>query len=340
MLMLAGLLGLTNLLVGCGPADVPKYEVVDTNETAFVVPLEGDTAKQVKFESADALNAYKVATKRILIPRRESSTGRGPGNFEWIDTVRVIKISRAPVTLQWSSDNKTSGNGIWVESKDSVGFSTGFSVTGMVLEEDTAIFLYKYTGSQLKDVIEREVRARVQGKVAEVSATYNMDELRSKKNEIVTKVTEDIIPFFKARGITITTLGSFGGFTYENPKIQDSIDAVFIAQQEKNIANALLTAQKDKNQRLLEEGQGEASKVKEIAKGKAEAVETEAKAQASAIDMVARATKAAGSDPLFLEVKKLEVATEQIKRWNGQYPQFMMSGSNTPTMLMNMPSPR
>ena len=319
---------------GCGPAELPVYVNVESNETAFVVPLEGDLGKQVKFDSADALNQYKVATKRLQVPMRKSSTGREWWSYEFIPTVRVIKVSRAPITQSWFSPNASTGNGIWVESSDSIGFSTGFTLTAMILEEDTALFLYKYPGSSLDKVMEQEIRGRVQAVMSEVAARYPMDKLRERKQEMTELLKADLVPFFKLRGITITTLGNFGGFTYENVKIQEAIDNVFVSQQEKNVAAAMLAAQKDKNQRLLEEGQGEASKVKEIAKGRAEAVETEARAQAKAIVDVAEATKKAGSDPVFLQIKSLEVQMEQVKKWNGQFPQFMMGSAGGAPMLM------
>jgi hypothetical protein len=328
----------TVLAHGCGPAELPVYVSVESNETAFVVPLEGDQGRQVKFDSADALNQYKVATKRLQVPLRKSSTGRMWYSYEFIPTVRVIKVSRTPITQSWSSPTATAGNGIWVESSDSIGFSTGFTITAMITEEDTALFLYKYPGSSLDKVMEQEIRGRVQANMAEVAARYPMDKLRERKQEMTELIRADLLPFFKARGITITTVGNFGGFTYENSKIQEAIDNVFVAQQEKNVAAALLTAQKDKNQKLLEEGQGEASKVKEIAKGRAEAVETEARAQAKAIVDVAEATKKAGSDPVFIQIKQLEVQQEQIKKWDGRFPQFMMGTGGSPMLMLQMPA--
>ena len=55
----------------------------------------------------------------------------------------------------------------------------------------------------------------------------------------------DNAPEEKERGITITTIGQFGGMTYENTKIQDAIDQVFISQQEKERAAAALATAAD-----------------------------------------------------------------------------------------------
>ena len=46
------LLAATTLLGGCmKPYDTPEFVTIDTAETGFLVPLEGDTRDQAKFES-------------------------------------------------------------------------------------------------------------------------------------------------------------------------------------------------------------------------------------------------------------------------------------------------
>ena len=66
--------------------------------------------------------------------------------------------------------------------------------------------------------------------VSEVASKYPLDSLRAKKQEMTDAARSDVIKFFATRGITISTVASFGGMTYENPEIQKSIDNVFIAQ--------------------------------------------------------------------------------------------------------------
>ena len=52
------------------------------------------------------------------------------------------------------------------------------------------------------------------------------DLLGPRKVELIATVKEDVVPFFAERGIEVTTIGQFGGFRYENPKIQEAIDQV------------------------------------------------------------------------------------------------------------------
>jgi regulator of protease activity HflC (stomatin/prohibitin superfamily) len=293
-------------LNSCKPYQKPVYKEVLNNETAFVIPLEGDVSKQAKFDSADFLEKHKVGTKRIEIPTRWDKQGRGISGA-WIPTVTVIIVDRSPVTRNWDAGQKGKDTAIWVESSDSVGFSMGFNCTAFIKEADTSMFLYWYSSGSLSQIMDSEIRGRIQQIAAEESAKYPLDELRNKKNEIASEVKKDIVPFFAERGITITTIGMFGGMTYENPKIQESIDNVFVAQQEKNVSLAKYDAQKKENERVILEAEG-------VAKQR----EIQSEAEAKAIVALTKAVAEGGSN--YLQLKSLEVQLKQTERWNGQLP--------------------
>jgi regulator of protease activity HflC (stomatin/prohibitin superfamily) len=269
--------------------------------------LEGDISNQAKFNSKESLEKHKVATKRIEIPTRWDQQGRGGGNGKWIPTVTIIVVDRSPVTRNWEAQQKGKDTAIWVESSDSVGFSMGFNCTAFIKEEDTSTFLYWYSSGSLSVVMDSEIRGRVQQVAAEESAKYPLDQLRDKKNEIAQSVRGNIIPFFAERGITITTVGMFGGMTYENPKIQESIDNVFVAQQEKNVSLAKYDAQKKENERIILES-----------KGVAEQRQIQSEAEAKAITALTQAVAQGGSN--YLQLKSLEVQLKQTEKWNGQLP--------------------
>jgi regulator of protease activity HflC (stomatin/prohibitin superfamily) len=321
------------VLLGCRPYDRPEFIEIDTSETGFLIPLEGNTDNQTTFESERYLQDRKVATKRVQVLHRWNQTGRMYWSGDWMDMVRLVKVDRSPVTRQWTADT-TSGTSalnqaIWIESKDSVGFSVGFDCTANIKEEDTARFLYMYRSKSLAEMMDTEMRARVQSVAAEVAAQYDLDELRSRKQEIIDTVRLDVIPFFSDRGITITTLGMFGGFTYQNPKIQDAIDETFVTQQLKVISNAKFQAQQKENDRIELEAQATANKARTIAEG-----------QADAIRKMAEATREAQSDPLFLQLKMLEVQQDRISKWDGKYPTYLMQlggSEDGPQLLVQLP---
>lgn len=342
-LLVLGLFVIMN--TGCmrKPPLVEKYKEVKNNETAFVIDLE-KTENQGKMKSLEALEKAKVAVKRINVPQRFQKTGRYWFQGKWIPTIMIITVDRTPVTREWIADENKGSNkkddAIWVESSDSVTFSTGFTVTAMIEEANSALFLYKYTNSSLATVLDTEVRARIQALAAEISAKYNMDDLRDKKMEIITSVKADVIPYFADRGITISTLGMFGGFNYENPNIQQAIDKVFITQQEKQNAKAMLEAQNDKNARIKLEATALADAVIEKAKGKAEGITIEAEAESKAIKLVADAAAKANSNPVFVTLKKLEIEAQRIGKWDGAYPKWLMNsgtGENGIDILVSPP---
>ena len=79
-------------LSGCmKPYDRPEYVEIDTSESAFLIPLEGDTTNQAAFSSVQFLEQKKVAAKRIQITHRWNATGYWPTSGEWIGEVRLVK---------------------------------------------------------------------------------------------------------------------------------------------------------------------------------------------------------------------------------------------------------
>lgn len=115
-----------------------------------------------------------------------------------------------------------------------------------------------------------------------------------------------------------------------------AINDTFVSQQDKVKTEAAFEAQG----KVIElEAEALANKVRTIAQGKADAVEIASIAEAGAIAAVARATKEAGKDPLFIQIKQLEVETQRIGKWNGQYPTSLMTlgGTDSPNLLLNVP---
>ena len=71
---------------GCGfikPFDKPELVTIEASQTAFLIPLVGDTTDQASFQSEELLSQAMVATKEVQIPHRWVKTGRMPGSGEW-----------------------------------------------------------------------------------------------------------------------------------------------------------------------------------------------------------------------------------------------------------------
>lgn len=346
--LVVGLLCIAGLTGCIKPYDKPEFVEIDTSDTGFLIPLEGDATAQQKFQSEDYLAQRKVATKRVQITHRWLQEGRFPTDGRWIATVRLVKVNRSPITRTWTTPENTSAGSpakrtdeaIWIESADSVGFSMGFACTAFISEEDAARFLYWYPSGSLADVMDHEVRGRIQQVAAEVAAKYPLDDLRSRKQEIADAVKEDVTGFFAKRGVTVTTIGMFGGMTYENPEIQRSIDGTFIAQQLKVVAEAKFEAQKKENERIELEADANAEKERREALGQADAKKTTAAAEAEAIREVNRALNEAAQNPVLYQLKALDVEKARIEKWDGKYPTYYMgAGTGGPNLLLQMPAP-
>jgi hypothetical protein len=351
----------TLALAGCSAYDRPVFVEWGPNVTPFLVKLEGDH-QQATINSEEMLTKNMLNQRRVQISYRWQKMGYGWNSGKYLPNERLILVDRSPVTREWTASKdggtRAKDEAIWVESSDSVGFSTGISITARIVSNDDSVkFLYHYPAGKvdkislkdsykddyevkrisLEDVMDSEVRARVQKVFAEQAAGYKMDDLRSKKNEIMKAVEEDVTAFFKGRGISVTTIAMFGGLHYENPDIQKAIDKVFQAQQDKAVALAEAEAATQRKEALKMAGEGEAQKKQEIAKGEAEAVKTVAEAKAFELE------KLLSNPEAYLALKHLELQTRALEVWDGRYPVFFVVGGdsagnvNVPNLLMTAP---
>jgi len=226
---------LTLWFVSCvGPYKEDKFEEIEPNETAFVVPLEAGTEDQKQFGSEKYLMEKKVATKRVYIPQKQYDTGRGWWHYIWIPTVRVIKVDRAPVTREWT-DSKATGTkskkqDIEVESKESIGFGIGVTVTASIPEEWAAKFLYNYNGRALSAVIDYNIRSFVQDLLTGEFGDRDLSGCQNDRKAVFEIMMRKTTEFFAKKGIRIDNIGAAGEFAYKETAIQKAINAKFTAE--------------------------------------------------------------------------------------------------------------
>ncbi|WP_176013955.1 SPFH domain-containing protein [Victivallis sp. Marseille-Q1083] len=294
-------------LTGCGPYPTEHAVEVKNHETAFVVPLEGDSKKdQAQFMSVEYLEKAKVATKRIIIPLRKRSTGRAWFDYEWIPLARVIVVDRSPVTCQWLEKD-----GIKVESLDSVGFTAGVNCTGMIKEEDAAKFLYYYPGNSLTEVMGKNVKGYIQNILAREFGSRDLSVCQKEKKDIVLELSKELTAHFAQYGITISSVGIADGMLYDNAEVQKTIDAVFVNETRVKQAEQEREAQKVINEKELSIAQNERAKAEEFAKA--------AEAQTKMIDLKIRQMEA-------------EAKLEAARRWDGKAPGGVVP-SNSPFLF-------
>lgn len=278
------------VLAGCTKKQV---YTIEANQTAFLIPLKGDVKNQASFESEELLSEAKVAAKQVYITYTRERLG--PMHHEYVADNLLIIVDRTPVTREWSetveSGTSTNNQAIYAESKESIGFNVGMNCSAQIYSEEDAVkFLYCYNNKTLSDIIDSEVRARVESDFVETCAKYTMNEILAKKAEIMDYVRDDVTNYFAERGITITVLGMKDGIEYDDPSVQTAINASFVAER-----NA--EAQRVNNETAIAKAQAE---------GEAEIISAEATAKAN------RLLAESITDGL-VELKKIE-------RWNGQLP--------------------
>lgn len=259
------------MFTGCRkPYDKPEFVTIEASQTAFLIPLVGDTTTQSAFESEELLTEAKVATKEIQIPHRWVQMGRRHWYGEWKPSATLIVVERKPVSRSWESGDSaaaSSNRAIFGETADQIGIYVGMNCTAMIEEKDAAKFLYRYNNTPLEIVIDTDIKKLVEDRFNVETTKYTSTELGAAKGEIMEAVKSYVIPYFKEYGITITVLGMKEGVSYENDKIQKAIDEKFASEQE-------LVIQQNKNEAAIAKAEADA---------KAKIMDAEAQAKANAL---------------------------------------------------------
>ena len=259
------------MFTGCRkPYDKPEFVTIEASQTAFLIPLIGDTTTQSAFESEELLAEAKVATKEIQIPHRWVQMGRRHWMGDWKPSATLIVVERKPVSRSWESGDSAAAShnrAIFGETADQIGIYVGMNCTAMIEEKDAAKFLYRYNNTPLETVIDTDIKKLVEDRFNVETAKYTSTELGAAKGEIMEAVKTYVIPYFKEYGITITVLGMKEGVSYENDKIQKAIDEKFASEQE-------LVIQQNKNEAAIAKAEADA---------KAKIMDAEAQAKANAL---------------------------------------------------------
>lgn len=298
-------------LCACKPYDTPEFVTIEASQTAFLIPLVGDTTEQSVFESEEMLQEAKVATKEIQIPHRWVQTGRKATWGEYRDSAVLIIVERKPVSRSWESGDSaaTSANkAIFGETSDGIGIYVGMNCTAMIEEADAAKFLYRYNNTPLETIIDTDIKKMVEDEFNMQCALYTSTDLLSHKADIMDAVKANVTSYFKEYGITITVLGLKEGISYENPAIQEAIDQKFASEQK-------VVIQENENKAALAKAEAEA-----------EALLIKTEAEGEAMKMLA-ADKAESYRLMGQHLTEEILAKMYYDKWDGKLP--TVTGSDT-----------
>lgn len=278
------------LLASCGPYKKELVEEIENHETAFVIPIEYGTAEnQAKLMSEEYLDKMKIASKRVILGQRKQQLGRLWFNYRYIPTERVVKVDRTPVTKDWTTVKEKDGKvvqdkGFPLASQDSVGFTVGINLTCMIEEKDAARYLYHFRAKSLSETVDDVVRGFVQNALSDEIGTRKLTECQLSKVEIMRKVQERVEKQLAEYGIRLVTIGLADEFLYDNERVQEAIDMVYVneskvrqAQQAQEEAAILNKTALDKAKNENEINLAKARNDREIAEIYESIVETEKK---------------------------------------------------------------
>ena len=182
------------------PYDKPEFKTIEASQSAFLVPLVGDTTAQSSFDSEELLLETKVATKEIQIPHRWVQTGRKSWQGEWRPSATLIVVERKPVSRSWESGDSaaaSSNKAIFGETSDNIGIYVGMNCTAMIEEKDVAKFLYRYNNTPLETIIDTDIKKMVENRFNIEVALVTSTDLGVKKGEIMESVKNYVIDYFK-----------------------------------------------------------------------------------------------------------------------------------------------
>lgn len=304
-----------------GPYKVEPLVDIAPNETAFLVPLEDTMDAQAQLQSVDYLNSKKVAAKRVTIPVRQRNTGRMWYDYEWIPTMRVIKVDRAPQIREWTKADDggtTKANQAFkVESLESIDFAIGAVASASIHEEDAATFFYYFAGKPLTEVMDNNVRNKLAEVLFDEFGIRTLEAGQADKKKIFAFAEEQVKEHFRPLGITIDYIGGADGLNYSDPKVQQAINANYEAQQAKIRAQAQFEAQETLNKLAVDKAKAEADAKIQTGRGEAEFLRARG--------------QALRENPQLIDLTVAE-------KWDGKRPQTEFNGSNGATPLLPLPS--
>ena len=299
------------VLVGIGPPKVERIEQFDTNEEAFLVPLEGDLNSQAHMgEGVQGFEKQRVETQMVSLQQRTFATGRLWSSYKWVPTQRLVKIDTSPVTRDWTESSNTGtstkNQAIEIESIDSIGLALPANITCVIRRGQGAKARYNVAGQSLEEIVDGQVHGYFQAKAAEKFGIMPLAEVNSKMASVGDEILDEARVFFQERGVWIESFSWKGGVIYTNHQIQEKIDDLFIAE------NDSLVAQRE---------QATTRKANEILLSKAETQRDAA--------ITAHEARAATLLKTQLEIRKIEAETvvALAKNFDGTLPVMVPAGS-------------
>ncbi len=208
-------------------------------------------------------------------------------------TFKQMKIYDEPFTFQMSDGT-------------AIGHKIG--VTYLV-NRDKVTTVFQTYRKGVDDITESDLRQKIADSLNRLASRMTTDSfIDGGKAQLLDNALKDIQKEMSPVGIEVLSLSWVGKPDYPKTVIE-SINAKVTANQR--------TLQR---QQEVEQRKAEANMLREQANGEADAIRVRAQAEADAIRLRGEALR---QNPNVMEL-------EAINKWNGQLPQYMTQGANTP----------
>lgn len=232
----------------------------------------------------------------------------------WVFYFPVItKIIEYPVFNQrvaWTKDaseGSPSNEELTFQTKDNVPVAMDVAVNYTLQENKVPEFYTKFRADKIQYFTHGFLRDQARNAVTQIGSEYTFDDVNgSKKEEFLSKVNDYLSKSVIEYGVQINKNG---------------ISLIGAMRVPENLRNAIA----QRVQAIQTAIQAE----NELRVSKANAAKAVATAEGEAAAMRAKSSSITAQ---FMELKKLEIQQEWIKKWNGAMPVTMM-GSNTNTMM-------
>lgn len=253
-LLLTMLMSSTNAYAYYSKEDYSEAYFILPNESAFFIPDVGaNKDSQVKFGSADYLEANKIAAKRFTVPHNKFS-GSGLWSDFFVPTGRLIIVDRTPYNREWvaPSDRGTSqrNESFPCQSSDGINITAEVGIAASVTEENASKFLYffgvkppkgdradpnvvftsVYYGRNLAEVMDSVGRGKIQALVCHEIGSRTFDKANTDINAIMDAVEKNTSAFLLSRGITLDYIGWAGTFSFDKD-VQQAVNDLYTAEK-------------------------------------------------------------------------------------------------------------
>jgi regulator of protease activity HflC (stomatin/prohibitin superfamily) len=230
-------------------------------------------------------------------------------------TTKIVEYPVFNQRVSWSA-TKSEGNPVNEEltfqTKDNVPVSMDVAVNYTLLEAKVPQFYNKFRADNISSFTHGFLRDQARNAVTQIGSEYTFDDINGvKKEEFLTKLNIQLAKAVGEDGVQIASNGV------------SLIGAMRVPENLRNAINARVQSIQDaiKSENDLRKMKAEAAKTVATAEGEATAMRV----------------KAAALSPQFMELKRLEIQEDWIKKWDGKMPITMLGAGAGGNMMFNIP---